>query len=104
MQPPDIGRIVSTVSNWPGIHADRFQHDGTDFLLGWREIGHVHGSELVDIPFPRPVRDELVAAGRAQPHHLLAQSGWVTVLLNSPNDVDRAIELLKLSYELAVDT
>jgi len=28
-------------------------------------IGHIHGDELVDIPFPAKIRDALVAAGRA---------------------------------------
>lgn len=42
--------------------------------------------------FPKKVRDEVVAARRAEPHH---------ILLRQPSDVDRAIELLHLSYEIA---
>jgi hypothetical protein len=61
----------------------------------------VHGDYLVDIPFPKKVRDELVAAGRAEAHHILPQSGWVSVYIKQANDVDRAIELLQYSFELA---
>ncbi len=61
----------------------------------------MHGDHLVDIPFPRRVRDEVVAAGRARPHHILPQSGWVSFYLEEPGDVERAIGLLRQSFELA---
>ena len=35
--------------------------------VGRREIGHIHGDSLVDIPFPKKIRDEIVAAGQAEP-------------------------------------
>ena len=103
MNPSSVNRIVSTVGAWPGIHTDELLHSGKDFLLGRREIGHVHGQDLVDIPFPKKPRDELVADGRAEPHRVLPKSGWVSIPLNSDQDVDQAIELLKLSYQLALN-
>ena len=96
-------RIVSTVNAWPGIHTDDLQYSGKDFLLGRREIGHIHGERLVDIPFPKKLRDDLVAKGEAEPHRVLPKSGWVSIPLNSNADVDHAIELLKLSYDLALN-
>jgi hypothetical protein len=48
------------------------------------------------------VRDELVANGRAEPHHIIPQSGWVSIHLNQESDLDRAIELLRFSFEIAV--
>jgi predicted DNA-binding protein (MmcQ/YjbR family) len=70
--------------------------------LGHREIGHVHGDSLVDIPFPLHVRDELVKGGAAEPHHVLPKSGWVSVYLRNPGDVARAIQLLRRSYEITL--
>lgn len=61
----------------------------------------MHGDSLVDIPFPRTVRNELVAGGRAEPHHILPDSGWVSVYLKQAPDVNRAIDLLRLSFEIA---
>jgi hypothetical protein len=55
----------------------------------------------VDIPFPKAIRDELVAAGRAEAHHILPQSGWVSIYLRDPADLERAIELLHCSFEIA---
>ena len=64
-------------------------------------IGHIHSDYLVDIPFPTKVRDELVAAGRAEAHHILSESGWISFHIRDAGDVDRAVELLKLSFEIA---
>jgi luciferase-like monooxygenase len=47
------------------------------------------------------VRNELIAGGRAEPHHILPDSGWVSIYLRQASDVDRAIELLRLSFEIA---
>ncbi len=74
---------------------------GTEYRLGTREIGHIHGDHMLDIPFPKKMRDDLVAAGRAEPHHLLPENGWISFYLRQPADVDRAIALLADSYGIA---
>jgi hypothetical protein len=88
--------------SWPGVTAGSHRFGGTEYHLGKRELGHVHGDYLIDIPFPKPVRNELVEAGLAQPHHVLPQSGWVSFYIKAPADVDRAINLLRRSYDLVV--
>ena len=96
-------KIENVLADWPGIEAQPHRYGGKEYRLGRREIGHVHGDSLVDIPFPKKVRDELVAAGRAEAHHILPRSGWVSFYMKQPADVERAIELLKYSYDLAKD-
>ncbi len=97
-------RIDDAVQDWWDVAARPHRFGGTEYRFGRREIGHVHGDSLVDIPFPKKVRDELVAARRAEPHHILPKSGWVSIYLRQPSDVDRAIELLHLSYEIATQS
>ena len=41
-------------------------------------MGHIHGDKLADLPFPMDQRNKLVNSGRASPHHVLPQSGWVS--------------------------
>ena len=94
-------RIEAALQGWSGITSQPHRFGGTEYCLGRREIGHVHGDSLVDIPFPKAVRNELVTGGRAEPHHILPESGWVSIYLRQPSDVDRAIDLLHLSYEIA---
>lgn len=95
-------QINKAVSNWEEIAHALHRFGGTEYRVGRREVGHVHGDSLVDIPFPVHVRDELVKSGQAEPHHILPQSGWVSIFLRNPDDVGRAIRLLRKSYEIAL--
>jgi len=103
MPVPGAGeKIYQTVTAWEEVAHAAHRFGGTEFRVGRREIGHVHGDRLVDIPFPLNVRNELVESGVAQPHHVLPKSGWVSVYLRDSGDVDRAIQLLRRSYEIAL--
>ena len=93
--------ITKTVVAWDGVTVAPHRFGGVEYVIGRREIGHVHGDQLVDIPFPKKVRDEIVAAGRAQPHHILPETGWVSFYLREENDVEKAITLLHESYGIA---
>jgi hypothetical protein len=94
-------RIEERVLAWPGVEAQPHRFGGVEYRLGDREVGHIHGDYLLDIAFPKRVREELVAAGLALPHHLLPQSGWVSFYLREEEDVERAVDLLARAYELA---
>ena len=95
-------RITKAVTAWEGVTANPHRFGGVEYVIGKREIGHIHGDHLVDIPFPKKVRDEIVAAGRAQPHHILPETGWVSFYLRGEEDVEQAIALLRESFEIAV--
>lgn len=85
-----------------GVSASNHRFGGTEYKIGPREIGHVHGNNLVDIPFPIKIRNEIVEKGEAKPHYILPESGWVSIYLKTEDDVERAIVLLKRSYEIAI--
>lgn len=95
-------QIIDTLLTWEGIESHPHRFGGTEFSIGKREIGHIHGDSLVDIPFPKKVRDEIVAAGEARPHHILPETGWVSFYLKEEEDVQKAIDLLERSYEIAL--
>jgi hypothetical protein len=95
-------QIVETLLTWEGMETHPHRFGGTEFRIGKREIGHIHGDSLVDIPFPKKVRDEIVAAGEASPHHILPETGWVSFYLKEEGDVKKAIILLKRSYEITL--
>jgi len=100
--PPGVAeQVTSTVAGWPGVETAPHRFGGIEFRLGRRELGHLHGDRLADIPFPRRVRDELIAGGRAEAHHILPLSGWISLPLRGPADVENAIELFRLSYDRA---
>ena len=93
-------RIRAAVAAWPGMSEAPHRFGGVEFRLGTREIGHLHGDRLLDVPFPKRVRDELVAAGLARPHHVLPESGWISFPIAAEADVAAAIALLRHSHDL----
>ena len=94
-------QITAAVLSWENTSVEPHRFGGVEYRLGKRELGHIHGDSLLDIPFPVKVRDEIVALGQAQPHHLLADSGWVSFYLKEAADIPRAIDLLRRSYDIA---
>lgn len=103
MPVPGASQLIShTVTQWQDVTSGPHRFGGVEYRLGNREIGHIHGDHMVDIPFPTSVRDEVVAGGPARPHHLLPDSGWVSLYLHSQTDIAAAIDLLRRSYDLAL--
>ena len=94
--------IQKTVSKWKDvtIHSHRF--GGIEFRFGRRELGHLHGDSLLDIPFPLDVKKELITSGKVQKHHVLPESGWVSFPIHAQQDIEQAVVLLRRSYELAL--
>src|SRR5437588_11296649 len=100
--PTSQQRIIDAVSSWPGVEVGTHRFGGVEFRLGRRELGHLHGDRIADLPFPRRVRDELIASGRARPHHVLPDSGWVTVPIGGDGGADWGIELFRMAYGRAL--
>ena len=91
-------RVRATVASWEGVTAHDHRFGGIEFRLGRRELGHLHRA-IADLPFPRRIRDDLVAAGRARAHHVLPESGWITVPMRTAAEVDNVIELFRQNYD-----
>jgi hypothetical protein len=94
-------RIKREVGSWPNVTASPHRFGGVEYRVGRREIGHVHGDRLADLPFPVRIREELVAEHRAKPHHIMPESGWVSYWMRTADDAAGAIELFRLNYERA---
>jgi Family of unknown function (DUF5519) len=99
-----VDALTGEVGFWAGVEVGEHRYGGREFHLGRRELGHVHAFEgecFADIPLPRAVRDELIAAGRAKPHHVLPDSGWTTVPIHTLADLRNVVEILRSSYDRA---
>ena len=95
-----IERIKKEILSWPYVTAESHRFGGIEFRINKREMGHVHGDRLADLPFPMKIRNELVNSGRASPHRVLPQSGWVSYWINKgEEDIPAVIELFKMRYE-----
>jgi hypothetical protein len=91
--------IKQALLSWPGVDAHPHRFGGIEYRYGRKELGHVHGDRLADLPLPRKLRDEVIAAGRAQAHHVLPQTGWVSCWMSGPEDASGVIELFRIQYE-----
>jgi Family of unknown function (DUF5519) len=94
--------VQQTVLSWEGVTDHPHRFGGTEYRLGKREIGHIHGDRLVDIPFTKPARDQAIQEGKAEAHHILPESGWVSIWLREPRNLDDALELLQRSFQMAL--
>jgi Family of unknown function (DUF5519) len=83
---------------WPNISVQLHRFGGKEFLVGSAEVGHIHEGGILDIPFPRAVRNALLAAGLAEQHHWVPNSGWVTFHVRNEEDLSHALWLMRLSY------
>ena len=96
-----LAEIEREVKSWPGVTTGDTGRGGLQFSYGRVELGHLHGSNFADLPFPKKVRNELIAQGRASVHPPLPDSGWVRRTMDGPDDAEAVIELFRMSYERA---
>ena len=96
-------RIGRELRGWPGVEARPHRFGGVEFRVRGHEIGHLHGDRLADLPFPVRVRRELVAAGKAEEHHVMPETGWTSYRIRGPGDIEGALELFRMNYERIVE-
>ncbi len=92
-------RIRAALLSWPGVSAEPHRFGGIEYRYGRKEMGHVHGDRLADLPFPRKIHDELIAAGRAELHHVLPETGWVSRWISSADEAEDVIALFQINYD-----
>jgi len=93
-----LKKLEEEVCAWPQVSVHPHRFGGKEFRYGSAEVGHVHTGGIVDIPFPRSVRDALLANGLAEEHRFVPNSGWITFHVRNEDDLKHAVWLLRLSY------
>jgi hypothetical protein len=103
MSDPGAGFVADLLSailrEWDGVEVSSHQYGGIEFRVDRREIGHIHAGGVADLPFPVRIRRDLVSAGRAEAHHTLPHTGWVSFRLRTEHDLPAAVELFRMNYE-----
>jgi hypothetical protein len=97
--------LLDEVGSWPGVQTGEDERGIPVLNLGRRQLGHLHPTDrgvcFADLPLPRRVRDELIAAGRARPHSAMPDSGWLTIPIRTQSDLRGAVDAFRLSYDRA---
>jgi len=82
---------------WGGVTGHSVGDGGYDLAYGPIDFGRIRTGS-VEAALPPRVREMTIETGRAEPG---AGSRWALVRVASPEDVDPAVELLRLGYERA---
>jgi hypothetical protein len=90
--------LTEELLTWAGVSKHPHRFGGVEFQLNGAEIGHLHGNHLFDLLLPKSERYRWVEAGKARPHHMYPDSGWVSIYLNTEEDVAYAIEIARSKY------
>jgi len=86
----------------PGVLLKVHRFGGIEFVAkDGRELGHLHGHGLLDVPVGRAMADLLVAQRRVRPHHVFPRSKWISFQIESEVDIPVALELLILADKSA---
>lgn len=93
--------IIEEVTSWPGVETGPGNFGAVQLRLGKRELGHLHGDTLADIPFTKAIRDDLLARGEIVRHRPLPDSGWGSRHIRNEDDVRAVIRLLRMQYDRA---
>jgi len=91
--------IENEVLSWEGTNVSLHKFGGTQFNYGTKEMGHLHSNGLLDILFNRRAKQELLASGKAEIHHVFKKSGWISFYIATENDLANAKFLLKRAYQ-----
>lgn len=92
--------IEREVLRWPGVKSEPGRFGATAFRYGKREIGHVHRDRIADLPVTPRMREEILAAGRANPHRA-GSKGYISYPVRDQEDVSVVLQILGQNYDRA---
>jgi hypothetical protein len=96
-------RIAREVTRWEGVTAEDGAFGARAFVVGRREIAHLHGDHAAHFAFPRSVRDDLMSQGRVGPHPALPHSpGLAARRIGDEEDVRDVIAMMRMNYDRIV--
>jgi hypothetical protein len=91
--------LEAAVLEFPGMELRIHRFGGVEFAIAGRELGHMHGNGLLDVHVGWKSAHNLIHTRRAEPHHVLGESAWVSFWIQSVEDVPEAVELLRIAQQ-----
>jgi Family of unknown function (DUF5519) len=96
-------RILAEAGSWDAVTTGPGRFGSTRLLVGRRELGHLHGESLLDLPLPPARKRELLEQGLVEQHRYTPEkSGWVSLRIADEADVETALELLREQHARAI--
>src|SRR5256885_16186689 len=79
-----------------GIHEDAF-------FVGRKMFMHIHGHGHCDIQLAKDDQQRVLAEGKARPHRWAPEAGYVTVIVHREEDLEPAMDLIRMSHSHFAD-
>jgi Family of unknown function (DUF5519) len=96
-------QITAEVTSWPGVEAGPGVRGEFAFMLGKRELGHLHGDRVAHFGFPKDVWNQLYEQKRIDYHPVFpGKPGFGSRAIENDDDVRDVIALLRLNYDRVV--
>lgn len=95
-----IDEIEKEVLQWSDTSTQTHKYGGLQFNYKGKELGHIHSNGLLDMPFSRKIKAELMTERRIQDHHSFKNTGWISFYMHTEDDAKYGLQLLKLAYKL----
>jgi hypothetical protein len=91
-------RIVNEARRWPGVNRTEGELGSIVLSVAERELGHLHGDAVADVPLTPELRDRVANDRAAQKYLSQHDQGWATVPLDSEAGIQQALQLLRANY------
>jgi hypothetical protein len=93
-----ISAVERDAQRLPDVNLGVHRFGGIGFFYRGEEMSHIHGNGLLDCFVGRRNRDLLLGeSSGVTAHHVFPSSGWISFFVKSPDDVERALELIQIA-------
>lgn len=90
--------IETAALQLPDVQLRVHRFGGIEFVAFGRELGHLHGNGLLDICVGRETARRLISERKAEPHHVLGKSSWISFWVRCADDGHKGLELIKTAH------
>lgn len=90
--------LEAEVLGWDNTSIGLHKYGGTQYNYKGKEIGHIHSNGILDIRLSRKIKNQLMAEGRIDNHHIFENTGWISFYIRHQSDNAYAKKLLKIAY------
>ena len=96
-------QITDTVTAWPGVEAAHGKRGEWGFHVDRHEVGHLHGDHSAHFAFGKELGESLRERGLVVDHPVFPGKLAIAARrIETQEDVDEVIELMRISYERIV--
>lgn len=72
------------------------------YFYSLRNFAHFHGPRLIDIRLSKPQQEEALRTHIAIEHRYAPQAGWVSCILETEEQAENTMRLIKEAYDTCV--